>query len=215
LETQQTGRKGSLARCPSGADPLAREMLSVIIPTLDSERTLVPTLSALVPGATAGLVSDVLVVDGGSHDETAAVADVGGCNFLVAEGSLGQRLKTAVAWARAPWLLFLRPGTILDPSWIGEATHFVERAAPDTRAAVFRRAAPAQSTIREALSLVAAALGATPRPEQGLIISKRFYEKIGGHSESAVEPETDLIHRIGRRRITRLATSAGLVRQDT
>src|ERR1700731_3364269 len=98
-------------------------MLSVIIPTLDSERALVPTLSALVPGATAGLVSDVLVVDGGSRDDTAAGA-VGSCNFLVADRPLGRRLKTAVAWARAPWLLFLRPGTILDAPWIGEATHF-------------------------------------------------------------------------------------------
>ena len=190
-------------------------MLSVIIPTLDSERALVPTLSALVPGATAGLVSDVLVVDGGSRDDTAAVADVGGCNFLVAEGPLGRRLKTAVAWARAPWLLFLRPGTILDAPWIGEATHFVERAPANSRAAVFRRAAPAQSTLRDALSLVAAALGARARPEQGLIISKRLYETIGGHSESAADPEADLIHRIGRRRIVRLATRASWVGRDT
>jgi hypothetical protein len=80
---------------------------------------------------------------------------------------------------------------------------------------VFRRAAPAQSTLRDAVSLVAAALGATPRPEQGLIIAKRFYEKIGGHSESAAEPEADLIRSIGRRRITRLSTKAGWVGQDT
>jgi glycosyltransferase involved in cell wall biosynthesis len=190
-------------------------MLSVIIPTLDSERALVPTLSALVPGATAGLVSDVLVVDGGSRDDTAAVADVGGCNFLVADGPLGRRLKTAVAWARAPWLLFLRPGTILDAPWIGETTHFVERAPADSRAAVFRRAARAQSTLRDALSLAAAALGARARPEQGLIISKRLYEKIGGHSESAADPEADLIDRIGRRRIVRLATRASWVGRDT
>ena len=56
-------------------------MLSVIIATLDSERALVPTLAALVPGAMAGLVSEVLVADGGSRDETAVVADVAGCNF--------------------------------------------------------------------------------------------------------------------------------------
>ncbi len=190
-------------------------MLSIIIPTLDSERALVQTLAALVPGATAGLISDVLVVDGGSRDETAAVADVGGCQFLLAEGPLGTRLKTAVAWARAPWLLFLRPGTILDAPWIGEATRFLEQSAPESRAAVFRRAAPAQSTLADALSLVAAALGARPRPEQGLIISKRFYEGIGGHSEGAVDPEADLIRRIGRRRIVRLATSASRVAGDT
>ncbi|HXW41182.1 MAG TPA: glycosyltransferase, partial [Xanthobacteraceae bacterium] len=68
-------------------------MLSVIIATLDSERALVQTLAALVSGATAGLVSEVLVVDGGSHDDTAAVADIAGCNFTVVEGSLARRLK--------------------------------------------------------------------------------------------------------------------------
>ncbi|MGC2640191.1 MAG: glycosyl transferase, partial [Pseudolabrys sp.] len=31
-------------------------MLSVVIATLESERTLVPTLAALVPGAAAGLL---------------------------------------------------------------------------------------------------------------------------------------------------------------
>ena len=47
-----------------------------------------PTLAALVPGATAGLITEVLIADGGSHDDTAAVADVAGCNFLVVEGLL-------------------------------------------------------------------------------------------------------------------------------
>ena len=38
----------------SGDRPTPRDMLSVIIPTRNSERALVPTLAALVPGATAG-----------------------------------------------------------------------------------------------------------------------------------------------------------------
>ena len=42
-------------------------MLSVIIPTQNSERALVPTLAALVSGATAGLISEVLIADGGSQ----------------------------------------------------------------------------------------------------------------------------------------------------
>jgi len=64
-------------------------MLSVIIPTRNSERALVATLAALVPGATAGLISEVLVVDGGSQDESAAVADVAGCTFMLVEGPAG------------------------------------------------------------------------------------------------------------------------------
>jgi glycosyltransferase involved in cell wall biosynthesis len=180
-------------------------MLSVIIATLDSERALVQTLAALVPGATAGLISEVVVADAGSRDETAAVADVAGCNFLVLEGPLGRRLKIATAAARAPWLMFLRPGTILDTPWIGDARRFVEQPAAGGRAAIFRRAAPAQSGLRDALSLFAA-LGARPRPEQGLIISRLFYEEIGGHSDRAADPEADLLRRIGRRRLAQLST---------
>jgi hypothetical protein len=187
-------------------------MLSVIIATLDSEGALVPTLAALVPGATEGLIGEVLVADGGSRDESAVIADAAGCKFEVVEGPLGKRLRTAAAAARAPWLLFLRPGTVLEAPWTGEARRFVDQPPPHTPAAIFRRGATAQPTVREALLLLAAALGAKPRPEQGLIVSKRFYEQLGGHSETAADPEADLLRRIGRRRITRLASVAGRAR---
>ncbi len=190
-------------------------MLSVIIATLDSERALLATLSALVPGAMDGLVSEVIVADGGSRDDTAMVADVAGCNFLVVEGTLGRRLKTAAAAARAPFLLFLRPGTVLDATWTGEARRFVERAAADVYAAAFRRGAPAEARLRNVWSLLAGALGALPRPEQGLLIAHKFYDALGGHSERTADPESDLIRRIGRRRIVTLATGAGTARLDT
>jgi glycosyltransferase involved in cell wall biosynthesis len=188
-------------------------MLSVIITTKDSGRALVPTLAALVSGATAGVISEVLVADGGSRDETAAVADVAGCNFMVLDGSTAGRLKAAADKARAPWLLFLRPGTILDDPWTRDAQRFMERASRAGSAGVFRRGAPAQSSLRDALSMLATALGARPRPEQGLIVGKAFYAALGGHAEAAADPEADLIRRIGRRRIVRLPAIA--YRADT
>jgi glycosyltransferase involved in cell wall biosynthesis len=183
-------------------------MLSVIIATLDSERALVRTLACLVSGATAGLITEAIVADGGSRDDTAAVADIAGCKFLQTEGMLGKRLGAAAEAARAPWLLFLRPGTILDTPWIGEVRGFVERPRPDIRAAVFRRAAPAPGGgFGDALSLFAAALGSRPRPEQGLLIAADFYRQVGGHS-AAADPEAELIRRIGRRRLATLSTRA-------
>jgi glycosyltransferase involved in cell wall biosynthesis len=187
-------------------------MLSVIIPTRDSERALVATLAALVPAAIEGFIAEVVIADGGSRDDTAAVADVAGCKFKVLEGPLGRRLKTAAAAARAPWLLFLRPGTVLDAPWIGEARAFLARPARSACAATFRRGAPAQPALRDALSLLAGVVGGTPRPEQGLIIARPFYEELGGHAEAAADPEADLIRRIGRRRIARLASIASVVR---
>jgi glycosyltransferase involved in cell wall biosynthesis len=183
-------------------------MLTVIIPTFDSERSLVPTLAALVPGATAGLITEVLIADGGSRDETAAVADVAGCNFLVVEGSLGRRLKAAAAAARAPWLLFLRPGTVPDTPWTAEIRGFLEQPSTIHKAAAFRRSVRTQSGLREIFAQIAAALGAKPHPEQGLLVAKEFYRELGGHSETAADPESDLLRRIGRRRIAALSTSA-------
>jgi hypothetical protein len=183
-------------------------MLSVIIATHDSERALVPTLASLVPGAMAGLVSDVLIADGGSRDDTAAVADVAGCHFLTMEGPLVRRLTAAVGSSRGHWLLFLRPGVTLDPSWVAEVGRFIESPAYRQCAAVFRHGAPAQPALRDALVALAAALGRRPRPEQGLLIAKEFYAALGGHAEAAADPETELLRRIGRRRVVRLTAAA-------
>ena len=70
-------------------------MLSAIIATHESERTLVPTLAALVPGVTAGLLAEVVVADAGSPDATAEVADIAGCRFMTSSEPLGVRLKAA------------------------------------------------------------------------------------------------------------------------
>jgi len=189
-------------------------MLSVIIATRDSERPLVPTLAALVPGATAGLISEVIIADAGSRDETAVVADVAGCNFLLIEGPGGRRLKAAAAAARAPWLLFLEPGTLLDAPWIGEARRFIGEPVSAQRAAVFRRGTASPSALREAWALLAGAVWAQPSPEQGLLIAKAFYQTLGGHAEHAADTEREFIRRLGRRRMVTLATKAFFSRQD-
>src|SRR2546425_230718 len=77
-------------------------MLSVVIATHDSERALLPTLAALVAGAAAGIVREVIVADAGSHDATTAIADGAGCRVLVSAQRRGARLKAAAEAARAP-----------------------------------------------------------------------------------------------------------------
>jgi glycosyltransferase involved in cell wall biosynthesis len=69
-----------------------RCMLSVVIPTHDSGYLLLPTLAALVAGAAAGLVREVIVADAGSQDATAEIADAAGCRLLRAPGGHEARL---------------------------------------------------------------------------------------------------------------------------
>lgn len=182
-------------------------MLSVIIPTHDCEHALVRTLAALVPGAAAGLISEVLVADAGSHDQTEYVADHAGCTVLHEPGPLGRQLKAAAEVARAPWLLFLRPGAVLELSWTAEVRVLVEQAPRQVSAAVFRCAASGRGGWREIIMLAAATLGARPQPQQGLLVAKDFYERTGGHSASAADPEREYLRRLRRRQIRILSTA--------
>src|SRR5215468_2482607 len=116
-----------------------------VIATRDSELALLPTLAALVAGAAAGIVREVIVADAGSRDATAAIADGAGCRVLASTRRRGARLKAAAEAARAPWLLFLRPGVVLDATWVDETRRFIEEVelsqCAGTYAAVFRAAA--------------------------------------------------------------------------
>jgi len=191
-------------------------VLSVVIATHDSERPLLPTLAALVPGAAAGTVREVIVADAGSRDATAEIADVAGCRLLVSDRSRGARLKAAAATARSGWLLFLTPGVIPEVTWVDETRRFAENGEMLgiglRQAAVFRPGSGlSTSLLTEAFGLLRRAVGARPLPQQGLLIAKRLYDELAGHDEHASEPERDLYRRLGRRRIVLLRSGASVL----
>jgi hypothetical protein len=187
-------------------------MLSVVIATRDSERALLPTLAALVAGAAAGVVREVIIADAGSRDATAAIADGAGCRVLTSSARSGARLKAAADAARGPWLMFLQPGSVPDATWVDETRRFIEdtelQGRAGSHAAVFRAAsATFRPALVEALALLGAALGARPSTAQGLLIAKMFYDALGGHRD-VDGPERELIRRLGRRRTVLLRSAA-------
>jgi hypothetical protein len=187
-------------------------MLSAVIATHESERRLVPTLAALVPGATSGLLSEVIVADCGSRDATADVADFAGCRFMTSPAPVGARLKAAALSSRTPWLMFLRPGCVPAPGWIAAAERFMQATdlTGEDRAAVFRPHSPVdlmRPGLAELFAMLRTALGGGPQPDQGLLIPRRFYEALGGHP-AQTDAEATLLRKLGRRRITMLACGA-------
>jgi len=185
-------------------------MLSAIIATHDSERALVPTLSALVPAVAAGLLREVIVADANSRDATAEVAEIAGCQFMSSSEPLGTRLLAAAAATKTPWLMFLRAGTVPAPGWIPAAEHFIQMTdmAERPHAAVFRpqsAADPMRPGMSEVLALLRVAFGGVPKPEQGLLIARRFYDALGGHAATD-DADAALLRRLGRRRITMMAS---------
>src|SRR6202521_3990346 len=104
-------------------------MLSVIVPTEGVEQPAVATLAALVPGAAAGVIREVLLVDRAATSVIERVADFAGCRFLAFEGSRAAALAAGARQSRSPWLMFLHAGAVLDSGWIEETAQFIERIA--------------------------------------------------------------------------------------
>jgi glycosyltransferase involved in cell wall biosynthesis len=191
-------------------------MISVVIPTHDSERLLAHTLAALVPGALDGILREVIVADAGSSDGTAKVADVAGCRFIEMTGRRGAQLAAAATTARAPWLWFVQPGSIPGVNWIDELNRFIRDCELTSdaieQAAVFRaRNVRGRSPLVEALMMLGAAFS-PPKPSQGLLITKSLYDRLGAHETTAAEPEAQLLRRLGRRRIIVLECSMAQAR---
>lgn len=176
-------------------------MLSVIIPTDGIERKAVATLAALVPGAAAGVIREVLLVDCSESDVIERVADVAGCRFLRFAGSRAAALAAGARQARSPWLMFLHPGAVLDAGWIEETTQFVQMVAASgrDRAGIFRyaRAPYTDPSLRDGLKFIARML-AGPSAEQGLLISREHYERLGGYRPDSNRSEARLLRRLGR-----------------
>lgn len=195
-------------------------MLSAIISTHESERSLVPTLAALVPGAAAGLLAEVVIADANSRDATAEVADIAGCRFLASSEPLGVRLRAAVATTRTPWLMFLRAGATPQAGWIEAADHFMRTTSlldGATQAAVFNTREATdfrRPSFAEFVAALVAAFGGGAKTEQGLLIARRFYESVGGHG-AGEHAEADLLNRLGRRRIITLPATLSTVREYT
>lgn len=187
-------------------------MISVIIPTLNAAATLPRCLNSLMDAAMSGLVREVIIVDGGSTDDTLRIADASGARILKGTQCRGERLTMGAAAARSDWFLFLHADTMLDRSWAEDAMSFIERAMPEKpRAAAFRfgldHFEPAARR-RETLVGLRTSLLGLPYGDQGLLIPARFYKKLGGYGPFASMEHIDLIRRLGRRRLVMLRARA-------
>jgi rSAM/selenodomain-associated transferase 2 len=189
-------------------------MISVVIPTLDAEQTLAPTLAALISAAVDGFVREVIVSDGGSADHTLTIAENAGVEIVETAPGRGLQLRAGAKRARFPWLLFLHADTELALGWEQAAANFmakVDSGRTPPAAAAFRFRLADDGWKPRALETAVAFRSAVfrlPYGDQGLLIPRALYDEIGGFSERPLMEDLDIVRRLGRRRLHMLRADA-------
>lgn len=175
--------------------------LSAVIPALNAAATLPATLASL-----AG--TPAVVVDGGSTDATIAAARNGGAHTIASPAGRGAQLAAGVAATGSEWLLLLHADTRLSPGWQSAAARLMQA---DTRAGYFRfaldSASPRARRLERRVACRCRAL-ALPYGDQGLLISRRLLDEVGGVRPLPLMEDVDLVRRLGRARLTELDADA-------
>lgn len=174
--------------------------LSVIIPTLDAVLDLPATAEALLPGATEGLIRDLVVSDGGSSDGTRRIARDLGATVIQGPPGRGGQIARGVEAAAGDWLLILHADTQPGRGWTAAArAHMTDH--PETAGffdLAFRAQGIAPGLVARGANLRSRRLG-LPYGDQGLLISRACLDGVGGVPELPLMEDVELARRLKNR----------------
>jgi rSAM/selenodomain-associated transferase 2 len=181
-------------------------LISVIIPTLNEAEALATTLDAV---ARLGGPTEVLVVDGGSHDATVQLARQRGVRVLTTPRGRGTQLHRGACAARGEVLWFLHADTLPPPDGADHIREALRRPA----------VVGGNFTLRFAGSTPAARFLTWLYPHLGrfglcygdsaLFVRQTDYERVGGFAPLPLFEDLDLVRRLRQRgRFRRLPAEA-------
>jgi rSAM/selenodomain-associated transferase 2 len=172
-------------------------VLSVIVPALDEAACIVPTLQALAHWRAAG--HEVIVVDGGSHDATAALAAPLATAVLRSGRGRALQMNTGAAAATGEVLLFLHADTTLPAE---AATAVLQAVAGGARWGRFDVAIIGRSrwlpVVATLMNLRSRATGIATG-DQALFVQRALFTQLGGYAEQPLMEDIELCRRLRAR----------------
>jgi len=181
----------ALARTHISADA----SVCVVIPALNDEALV----AAAVSSAQAGGAAEILVVDGGSHDATRAVAAAAGARVLDSSVGRARQMNAGASVATSDVLLFLHADTVLPPGACVLATRTLTD--PRTVAGGFAFDVPAKarhSALISAVGRLRGSLGGLPWGDQGLFLARDTFRALGGFPVQQTMEDYEFVRRLAR-----------------
>jgi rSAM/selenodomain-associated transferase 2 len=169
-----------------------RPLISVIIPTLNEEDVLGPTLEALTEQASR---AEILVVDGHSTDDTRACAEAAGANVYRAPRGRASQLNAGAERAKGDIYLFLHADTRLPPD--GLAIIRETLAHPGHTAGTFRLQFDAHTPLLRFYAWctrwpwIRLCFG-----DRGLFVEQSAFEAVGGYPDWPLFEDLELAARL-------------------
>lgn len=175
--------------------------LAVVIPARQ-EASRLPQLLADLAAAPPGLIRELVVVDGGSADATAAAAGLAGASVLQAAPGRGGQLQAGVEASTAPWLLLLHADARLPRGWAAAVAAAMAAPQGDGGCAwCFDLAVAAPGWPLRLLELAVAwrtRIRHLPYGDQGLLLPRALLERCGGIAPLPLMEDLHLVLRLRR-----------------
>ena len=188
----------------NGRQRARRLNLSIVIPTLNAAKHLPATLGALGMAERRGIDLDIVISDCGSTDETVAIAKQYGARVITSDRGRGPQLIAGAKATHGEWIMFLHADTVLERGWDATVMVFVSNERNRDRAAVFSFALDDDSLAARRLERLVRLrnnwLG-LPYGDQGLLIHRRFYSRLGGYKPLPLMEDVEMVRRIGMARM--------------
>lgn len=173
-------------------------MISIIVPVLNEAMELpelIPALHALLAEG-----AEVIVVDGGSDDDTPSRLRLEGFTVLPAPAGRARQMNHGASRARGDHLLFLHADTRLPAGTLGAVTDALATGAPgwgrfDVRIVGRSRWLPLVATMINLRSrLTGIATG-----DQALFLRRDHFVDVGGFPDQPLMEDVELSHRLRAR----------------
>lgn len=172
---------------------VTRPSISVVVPALDEAEEIAATLESV-----GGEAEELVVVDGGSRDETVARAEERGARVLRSEAGRARQMNSGARASNGEILLFLHADTRLPAGWGTRVRETICGGAVAGRFdVVLRGSHPLLRVVAVSMNL-RSRLSRIYTGDQAIFVRRDVFERVGGYESIPLMEDIALSRRLKR-----------------